>query len=118
MTNAMIILLESVKLMEEGIIKGTGVKAKVTQADGSIKELDMPEEIHTYNAWKSKGFQVKKGEKAVAKFPIWKYTAKVSKEVAEAVDETDTDHIEGTGKMFMKISAFFTRSQVEPVKED
>ena len=117
MTNAMIVLLESINLMEQGIIKGTGEIVKVIDENGEEKELELPEAIHTYSAWKSKGYQVKKGEKAVAKFPIWKYVSNVSKEVADAVDVDGKDHIDGTSKMFMKVSAFFTASQVEQIKQ-
>lgn len=58
------------------------------------------EEVHTFQRWKSKGFSVKKGEKAVFKTSIWKAVP-------------DKDH-EGEVKMFMKNSAFFTASQVKP----
>lgn len=119
MTNAQIIAIEQVRLAQEGILKYTGRKLQVfnplTQQEELIDEI---QPIHTYAVWKSMGYQVKKGEKAIAKFPIWKFVTKVSKNVANAVDETDTDHIDGTGKMFMKISAFFTDEQVEEIKEE
>ena len=117
MTNAMIILLESVKLMEAGVIQPTGVKIMVDDGNGGKKELDMPEEIHTFAGWKSRGFKVKKGEKAVAKFPVWTYKVSMSKKEAQLVDDDAEDHIEGAGKMYMKISAFFTRGQVEEIKK-
>lgn len=110
MTNKMIILLERIKLMEQGILKGTGVKITVDNEDGTKKELDVPEEIHTYQTWKAMGYQVKKGSKAVAQFPIWKHTSK-------QLDELDD---EGNPKektnMFMKVSSWFTREQVEEAK--
>ena len=104
MTNATIILNESVKLMDEGILKPSG--EKVVTEDG--KEIDLPEAIHTFQAWKHLGYSVKKGEKAIAKFPIWKHT---SKKV-----ETDNGE-EETSNMFMKTAAFFKFSQVEEMKE-
>lgn len=110
MTNSMIILLESVKLMEAGIIKGTGQKMTVENADGTKKEIDIPESIHTYQTWKSLGYQVKKGSKAVAQFPIWKYTSKQLDEVDEEGNPKTKEN------MFMKLSSFFTRAQVEEVK--
>ena len=70
MTNAMIILHESVKLMNEGVLKGTGEFIEVENADGSKTKLEMPEPIHTFNGWKERGFSVKKGEKSNIKFPI------------------------------------------------
>jgi len=75
---------------------------------GTIKP---DEEIHTFAHWKSLGFSVRKGEKAVVSFPIWKYsTSKKS-----GSDETDGENGEKTGKMFMKNSHFFSTSQVEKI---
>ena len=42
MTNVMIILMESIKLMEDGILKPTGEKIVVEMADGK-QEYDVPE---------------------------------------------------------------------------
>lgn len=56
MTNAMIILMESIKLMESGVLKGTGEKIVVEDAEGNKKELEVPEVIHTYAHWKSLGY--------------------------------------------------------------
>lgn len=111
MTNAMIILNESVKLLEKGVLKGTGEKIKmVIERDGKEveKELEMPEEIHTYQSWKSKGYQVKHGEKAIAQFPIWKYKVKKAK----------TEDEEDTSIMFLRLSSFFKFSQVEKIEEE
>ena len=110
MTNAMIILMESVKLLEEGKIQSTGEKIVVEDSEGNKKELDMPEPIHTYQRWKSLGYQVKKGEKAVAQFPIWKYTSKKTKDMSEE------EEAQKSGYCFMKLSSFFRKSQVEEVK--
>lgn len=102
MTNEMIILHESVKLMEQGKLKGTGVFITV-EVNGEEKQLEVPEEIHTFNGWKDKGYRVKKGEHSTIKFPIWKYTERKKDD-----DEEKTD-----ASMFMKLSAFFTAEQVE-----
>lgn len=114
MTNAMIIFNESVRLMENGVLKGTGEFITVKEADGTEKQLEMPEEIHTFNGWKERGFSVKKGEKSQIKFPIWKYTKK-----EKAEEEKTGNPIEDAPKtnMFMKMSAFFTMAQVERVAE-
>lgn len=110
MTNAMIILLESVKLMEEGILKSTGQKIVVEDAEGKKQELDVPEQIHTYARWKSLGYQVKKGQKAVAQFPIWKYISKkAQKEAANLTEEEAAEK----GYCYMKKASFFTMNQVE-----
>ena len=105
MTNTMIILMESVKLMENGILASTGT---VQTIDG--KQVEIPESIHTYKAWKSLGYVVKHGEHAIAKFPIWKYTTK-------RVKDTDTDEEKQTGKCYMFNASFFKASQVERMKD-
>lgn len=108
MTNKMIILLESIKLMGEGILEGTGEKVVVDMSDGTKKEYDIPEVIHTYQHWKSIGYKVKHGEHAIAKFPIWKYTKKKNKDMTE-------EEAQENGYCFMKESAWFKSSQVEEV---
>lgn len=111
MTNETIIFNERVRLMEEGILKSTGKKIIVECADGK-KEIEVPEDIHTFNGWKERGYSVKKGEKSQIKISIWKYTVK----------KIETENKDGNAeeseqsKMFMKLSAFFTPSQVEPMK--
>ena len=121
MTNAMIILNESVRLMENGVLEGTGQFVEIENADGSKKQIELPEQIHTFAAWKSLGYSVKKGEHAIAKFPIWKHTAKML--------DTDTGNAEldkmnaeinsqgGKTNMFMKTAAFFKFAQVEKIAE-
>lgn len=108
MTNSMIILLESVKLMEEGIIGCTGEKMIIEDQNGK-REIDVPESIHTYQKWKALGYQVRKGEKAVAQFPIWKYTAKKNKDMTE-------EEAQQNGYCFMKQSSWFTAKQVEKIE--
>ena len=113
MTNKMIILLESVKLMEQGVLKPTGEKIVIKDQDGKDKELDVPEEIHTFQHWKSLGYRVQKGQKSIAKFPIWKHTGgKI-----ETMVDTDGNELQAAdrGRMFMKTAAFFSRSQVEEI---
>lgn len=106
MTNAMIIMNESVRLMEEGILKGSGEFVTVENEDGTQKTLELPEAIHTFNGWKSLGYSVKKGEKSRIKFSIWKHATKtVEKDGKE----------EERSRMFQKVSAFFTFDQVEPI---
>ena len=102
MTNNMIILLERVKLMEAGIIGSTG--ETFTTDDGTV--LEMPEPIHTYQAWKELGYQVNKGEKAVATFVIWK----------KGKDRVGENGENIPGKIFAKNSAFFKQSQVSKIE--
>ena len=110
MTNAQIIMNESLRLMDEGIIKGTGRMFEATILDGEGNEvktmLEEPEAIHTYQIWKDLGRQVKKGQKAITTIVIWKHVnGKKNEETGE----------EGEAKMFMKKSSFFTIEQTEPI---
>jgi hypothetical protein len=119
MTNEMIIMNASLKLMEEGILKGSGVFGEI-ETDLGTQTVELPEEIHTFNGWKARGFSVKKGAKSEIRISIWKHTTKMLK--------TDTDNEEtnkmnqqindqgGQTNMFMKVAAFFTAAQVEPIK--
>lgn len=105
MTNAQIIYNAQMELLEQGKIKSTGKMFKAIDGEGNEILVPEPEEIHTYAAWKSLGFQVRKGQKAVASFTIWKHTVKKAK----------TEDEEDEPKMFMKMSSFFSRSQVEAI---
>lgn len=107
MTNAMIIFWESVELMNAGVLESTGRVLTMELPDGSTKEILEPEPIHTFACWKNLGYSVKKGEHAVAKFPIWKGSEKVVK------DEDGNDTSETALKMFRKEAFFFKSSQVE-----
>ena len=111
MTNAQIIMNESINLLESGIIKGTGrmFEAVIVDKEGNEtkKMVEEPEAIHTYAGWKQLGFQVKKGEKAKASFIIWKCVAGKKEEESDEQPEN---------KMFMKKSHFFTIDQVERIK--
>ena len=110
MTNAKIILDESIKLMEQGVLKGTGEYITVENEDGTKTQFEMPEQIHTFNGWKSLGYSVKKGEKSTIKFPIWKYTEKAKKEEEKTGNPIEDAPVTN---MFLKMSAFFTFAQVE-----
>ena len=107
MTNADIVLNEALKLMKEGKIKGTGKFAKLE--DGT--QIELPEAIHTYAVWKSLGYQVQKGQKAVAQFPVWKFRAGTKEAENEHGEKVTVDN----NKMFMKLSSFFTIEQVQPI---
>jgi len=108
MTNEQIIMNERFHLMEKGIIKGTGkfIKALIVNSEGIEEErnIEIPEEIHTYAHWRELGYQVQKGQKAIAKFGVWKYT------------EKEKENGEKDKRMFIKHSAFFAPSQVEVIK--
>ena len=119
MTNAQIILNESLSLMEQGILKGSGQFAEVETAEGTIT-IELPEDIHTFQGWKDRGYSVKKGEKSQIKFPIWKHTVKfLNTDTGNAELDKMNQQINDQGgqtNMFMKTAAFFTFAQVEPMK--
>lgn len=108
MTNDTIIMNASLRLMEEGLLSGSGIKA--AQDDGTTIEL--PEAIHTYAGWKAVGRQVKKGEKALAAINIWKCSTKTI--TAKTIDGKE-EEIDAR-RMFMKRAFFFKSSQTEPIK--
>ena len=105
MTNKQIIFNEEQKLAEQGKIKYTGRMVIIQGMGGEPVEFKETEQIHTFAAWKELGYVVCKGQKAVAKFPIWKYVSRKN-------EETDEEN----SKMFMKIAAFFSSSQVEKLQ--
>ena len=119
MTNAQIILNESIRLMEEGILKGSGQFCEIETETGTIT-VELPEVIHTFQGWKDLGYSVKKGEKSSIKFPIWKHTVKMlNTNTGNAeLDKMNTQINEQGGQtnMFMKTAAWFTFAQVEPIK--
>lgn len=102
MTNEMIVFNERCKLMDEGILAGTGRTVKLNDV-----EREEPEELFTYQAWKSLGYQVQKGEKAIAKITIWKYR-KTTKENEKGEEEEQAN-------MFLTTASFFKKSQVKEI---
>ena len=92
MTNAQIIALATAEFIEEGTLK---------LLDG------IPEEIHTFDEWKKRGYCVRKGEKSDIKITIWKHMTK-------KVKDKDGEETEKSS-MFLKESAFFRRSQVDEI---
>lgn len=111
-TNAMIIFQAQQQLFLEGKLKPTGRMLKFEDAEGA-KEVPEVEDIHTFQRWKELGYQVRKGEHAIAAFSIWKYTSKAkgkSEEEAQAAnDENDG------GFCFMKRAFWFSASQVDAI---
>lgn len=88
-TNAQIIMTAWMELIASGVI-------------------DESEEIHTFDYWKKCGYSVKRGEKTIAKIPIWKHSTKTSTdENGNAVESSS---------MFVKTAYFFSTSQVEKIK--
>ena len=105
MTNEMIILTESVKLMEEGILKGSGNFVEV-EINGEVRKIEMPETIHTYKKWGELGYQVQRGEKSKVKFMTWYYDGRNS-------SGEDEENSRRRGKCYMRMTSFFTMDQVK-----
>jgi hypothetical protein len=134
MTNAQIIFNEALALMNDGIIGTTGRQITIEyEKEGEvIKEVvNEPEPIHTYAEWKKAGFQVQRGQKAIASFMIWMWTEKKGKMTKEQADNINSimvnadgspvakegDETTSNGHYYMKKASFFKASQVEPAKE-
>ena len=105
MTNEHIILNKRIELMKNGKIEKTGRTFEFTDASGRVHALEEPEELHTYAAWKTIGYQVQKGQKAVARFRIWKHITKKD-------EETEKQE----AKMLFIESSFFAQHQVAAIK--
>lgn len=110
MSNADIIFTHSMELANAGKIRFTDTVIG-SREDGT--PVFLPEAIHTFAAWKSRGFSVKKGEHAVAKFAVWKYKNARTVEV-EQEDGTVTEETRAA-RMFLQSAAFFSASQVERI---
>ena len=120
MTNNDIIFAESLRLMAEGKLRGTGQFMTIQREDGTTEAVEIPEVIHTFNGWKAAGYKVKKGERSDIRITIWKHTARMLSEDTgdEATDamNAEINREGGQTRMFMKTAAFFTAAQVEPIK--
>lgn len=112
MNNEQIILQHSLLLMEEGIIGTTGRTFEIEDPDGNMKTISEPEPIHTFAAWKDRGYQVRRGQKAIAKFPIWRHQGAGKKKNRNTGEEEDTAE-----KMYLTDAFFFSKSQVQPLEE-
>ena len=101
MTNERIILLQRIRLLREGVIGSTGTR-EFRDYKGRPCSGEVPEDIHTAGAWLKRGYQVRPGEKACARFPIWKYRIDRSSRPPSTV-------------FYMKDMDFFTAGQVRPL---
>lgn len=111
MTNSAIILNESFRLMKEGVLSGSGRFVQIDGENGPEK-VELPEDIHTFAAWKARGYIVRKGEHAVAAFHVWKYA---DRRRADTEDGDTDGEQENGGRCFLKKSFFFKFSQVEKI---
>lgn len=116
MTNAEIIFSNRVFLMEQGVIKGIEGTSMLWKDEDGEREIQMPEEIKTFEAWKKEGFIVQKGEHAVAKFQIW-MPKKGRKQEKKAEEENGEDSEMAARGFYKKVAFFFTVDQVKEVKK-
>ena len=110
-SNHEIITRARMELLEAGKIGTTGRTFTVELPDGETRTFPEPEEIHTYQHWKTLGYQVRKGEKAIAELMIWKYSQRKASE-----EETEEEASGKSGKCFMKRSFFFSAGQVDKIE--
>ena len=104
MTNQEIICREAVA---HGIITKAAAEAAI------LTGAEIP--LHTYSAWKSRGYQVRKGEKATIKTSLWKRSkGKKSKDIDDT-DQTTEESAEASGHFFLATAFLFTAAQVEEV---
>ncbi len=110
MTNASIIFNRSQYLLRAGKIRSTGRTFEAVDGEGNTIIMQEPEQIHTFATWKALGYFVRKGEKAVDSFSIWKYTTRRNPDQTEEEAQE-----EGQGRCFLKYSHFFAAHQVERI---
>jgi len=97
MTNEKIIEMHRQALIEAGIITAN-------------------EAIHTFEAWKHMGYSVKRGEKSITRFSIWKKGNKMRDITVKTDDGKEEQQTVNIGNFFMKDSCFFASRQVEAIR--
>ena len=78
---------------------------EILAAECATRGID--EEVHTFAKWKSLGYKVKHGEKALFNTMLWKQSTKIIK--------NDEDEEEKKTSMYMTKSFLFGRHQVEKI---
>ena len=74
------------------------------------------EEVHTFAMWKSLGYQVKRGEKALFQTMLWKMK-KGKKQDDNNEEQQDDKEVKKYNNFFMAKSSLFGRSQVELISQ-
>ena len=106
MTNQEIICREAVA---HGLITKAAAEAAL------MTGAEIP--LHTYAAWKSRGYQVRKGEKATIKTSLWT-RSKGQKKAQDADSDTQqdtTENPEASSHYFLSTAFLFTLSQVDEI---
>lgn len=106
MTNQEIICREAV---------AHGVITKAAAEAALMTGAEIP--LHTYAAWKSRGYQVRKGEKATIKTSLWKRSKgkKKSQDADSDTQQDTTENPEASGHYFLATAFLFTLSQVDEI---
>lgn len=86
--------------------------AEIIASECAKREIE--QEVHTFAKWKSKGFKVKKGEKALFDTMLWKFSEK-GKPQQEESSEVKED--KAFRSMYMTKSYLFGESQVERIED-
>ena len=85
-------------------------------SDAQLMELmqafrgDLP--FHTFAEWKSRGYSVKKGEKAFLAVPLWKFTSKPNMAARKAAEERG-EEINEDPHFYKKMAYVFGFNQVK-----
>ena len=91
MTNEKIIMNARLALLDAGLIGTTGRQYEIIDENGDSRFVDEPEELHTFVIWQRMGYSVKKGEKAIAKIRIWKYSEKTEELTGKTQQDDKAD---------------------------
>lgn len=111
MTNEMIILNERLDAAEQGIIGTTGKMITIETPDGEKVTVAEPEEMHTFQTWKSLGFSVQKGQKAKVTTRLWRYNSKKKK----SEDNNEKEDGENSRDYYLCKAFLFSASQVAKI---
>lgn len=72
--------------------------------------------VHTYNAWKAAGYQVRKGEKARITTKLWKHKREKTTLPMKNAETGETENVEQESSSYYMAKAFlFTLDQVDPI---
>ena len=72
------------------------------------------EEVHTFQKWKSLGYQVKKGEKALFQTQLWRMSKKKEKENNDTENaDNNKENKKNNNYFFLAKASLFGKSQVE-----
>lgn len=81
--------------------------SQIISTTAGLMGLDQSAEYFTYQQWRTRGYQVQKGQKAVMVCDLWTPTKASKKQLEENPDAKIG--------MWQKRSALFTADQVKPI---